>query len=385
LVSDHSSIKERFADYADRGVFKDESDFKDYFECLKQYDYSVVFDRGTGHGISISGHVGTILASVAMYAKEGISFPFNEDDYKPSNTRMQSSEQIPLWDLPLPTEPMTISDLIRERHPEETEFGEVTARLRRFLTLSQAFEAHWNSFFPIQETENIERFRHTFGLKDYSSGSACISSVLAAPVLLSLEENGTVALGSMVFPEMPRNQFIGIIIDRKGGIDNAREEFMQTFARFMPLILKTPKDALQYFNTLRSTSGSLSRLASRSILENPSFADPSSLIERKAISALMTSQKGIYGTLGIRSQNFEELQAVLEEGKGEMVVSPMGVGNSGTYLFCLHELQNMHTLKALVEKLNTNRLENQSIDLVLHGSSHSYIFNTDPLMVVRKD
>ncbi len=385
LVSNHSKVKESYSDYADRGVFKDENEFKEYFEVLKQYDYSIIFDRGTGHGISIAGHVGTVLASVAMYAKDGLGFPFNDPDYDPANSRMRSDVQIPVWDFPLPSEPMAIEDLIREKHPEDASFKEVRQNLRKFITLSQAFESHWNSFFPLQESENIARFKRTFGLKDYSSGSACLSSWLAAPVLISLEENGTVSLRSKVYPEMPRNQFIGLIIDRKGGIDNAREEFMETFARFLPLMSKEPQDALAYFKTLKSTSGSLSRLASKSILENPSFADPESVIERKAISALMTSQKGIYSTLGIKSVNFEEIQAALEGRSLEVTISPMGVGNSGTYFFCLHEAQNMHTLKLIIDQLNGKRLENQMIDMVLHGTSHSYIFNTDPLMVLKKD
>jgi hypothetical protein len=384
LVSGHSTIKDRFSDYSDRGVFQNESEFNDYFDVLKQYDYSVIFDRGTGHGISIAGHVGTILASIAMYALDGRVFPFNNLTYGSENARMKSRDQIPVWDMPLPSEPMSLEELLRERHPDDTDLAKVRADLNKFITLSQAFEAHWNSFFPIQESENIARFKRTFGLKDYSSGSACISSSFAAPVLISLEENGTVSMRSMVYPDLPRNQYLGLIIDRKGGIDNAREEFMETFTRFVPLMVKTPAEALSFFNTLKTTSGSLSRLASGSILGLQSFANPESITERKAISALMTSQKGIYSILGIRNKNFEDLLAEIEGRSQEVSISPVGVGNSGTYLFCLLDAQNMHTMKLLLDHINNDRLENQKMDMVLHGSSHSYIFNTDPLMVIRK-
>lgn len=384
LVSGHSSVKDRYGLYSDRGIFKDEAEFKEYFDTLLKYDYSIIFDHGTGHGISIAGHVGAILATIAIHSRDDRSFPFNCQEYDGKNARMKDGYHIPVWDLPPLSEPGTIGDLIQERHPEKGVCESCTNQMLKFITLSQVFETHWNTFFPDSEAEKINNFKKTFGMKEYSSGSACISSIFASPILFYLGEDNTVSMDSVIYPEISRNQFMGLLIDRMGGIDNPKEEFMNTFKRFYPLITIDQEKTLAYLNSLKTTSGSLAKLASRCILEDQSFTDTESNIKRQAITALMTSQRGIYETLGISNRNYKELHDIMKEKAPEIGLSPVGVGNSGTYIFCIQDLQNVHTLRMIVDSINKDRPEGQNIEIVLHGPSHSYIFNSDPLIVIRK-
>jgi len=66
------------------------------------------------------------------------------------------------------------------------------------------------------------------------------------------------------------------------------------------------------------------------------------------------------------------------------VISPIGVGNSGTYFFCVPEQDSLHSLKNVVDQINIPRGKDEKAEVVTHGSSHRYIFNTDPLHVVMK-
>jgi len=381
LVSGHSPMIDKYDLYAERGVFKDRKDYLGYFEVLKKYDYSIIFESGTGHGISIAGHVGTIMAALAIHLKDGIEYPFNTIHKKYENRRMKDNDQIPVWDLSLPCQPQTIGEMITEGCDNKEDI--ILHLWKKFITLSQVFESHWNSFIQNEDMAKVKSFKRTFGMRDFSSGGACLSSTLGVPILLELEESGHVSFNSMAYPEMPRNHYIGLIIDHSGKIDNPKEEFVRTFKRFLPLIERHPKETLEFFSKIKSTSGSLSRLASKALLENETFADPESESIRSGISSLMLLQRGIYDSLGIRNNEYESLISYIRNKNCDIVLSPVGVGNSGTYLFCIPDIQNMHTLRIAIEEINKNRSESQMIELVLHGLSHSYIFNSDPLMVVK--
>ena len=385
LVSGHSPMIERYSAYKNLGIFEDEDEFKQYFDVLSSYDYSIIFSGGTGHGISLAGHAGTILATISMYLKDGITFPFNGmKENNPENPKLREEEKLPVWDFPEPTEPMTIGEMIAQRHPAKAEEEEMVKKFTKFLVLSQVFEGHWNSNFSKDEMERIMEFRRTFDLRGFSSGGAAISSIFGVPVLLKLDGSGQVDLTSRIYPDMARNRNIGILIDRKGGIDNPRSEFIKTYNKFVPLIEMHNDMTMDYFRSLKTTSGKLSDLAAKVLLESQRFADPSNIDERRAVSDLIIMQRGIYGSLGIRNELLEDINKEVFERDIEMNIGPVGVGNSGTYFFCVPDVESIHSLMNMVSRLNMKRAEGENIELVMHGSSHSYIFNVDPLLVVKK-
>lgn len=385
LVSGHSPMLDRFGLFRDMGVFESEEEYRQYFEVLSNYDYSIIFSGGTGHGISMAGHAGTILASIAMYLKDGIAFPFNGlENEEPKNPKLRSEGKLPVWDFPEPTEPMTIEDMVNQRHPDPKVNLSTMGLMKKFLVLSQIFEGHWNSYFSKEEMDRIQDFRRSFDLKGFSSGGAAVCSIFGVPVLLKLAEDGQMDLSSRLYPDMARNQNIGLLIDRKGGIDNPRSEFLRTFKRFVPLIEMQNRITSDYFKSLKRTSGILANLAANVLLESQKFADPSSMTERKAVSNLIMMQRGIYGSLGIRNGLFEAIQSEIVDREIDMNLGPIGVGNSGTYFFCVPDTESMHSMKNMVAKLNKDRAEEESLEIAMHGSSHSYIFNIDPLTVVKK-
>jgi len=302
----------------------------------------------------------------------------------PVNPKLREEEKLPVWDFPEPTEPMTIEEIVHQRHNSEEDGKKTMGLLRKFIVLSQIFEGHWNSYFSKEEMEKVQEFRKTFDLKGFSSGGAAVSSIFGVPALLNLDGKGQVDMTSKIFPDMARNRNIGLLIDRKGGIDNPRSEFLRTFNKFIPLIELHNKITIDYFNSLKDTSGNLAKLAANVLLESQRFADPSNMMERKAASALIMMQHGIYKSLGIRNQLLDDLNSEIAERDIEMNIGPIGVGNSGTYFFCVPDVESIHSMKNMVSKLNMSRAEDEKLEMAMHGSSHSYIFNVDPLMVVKK-
>ncbi len=384
LTSGHSSVMGQYSNYKDLGVFENEGDFKEYFNALKNYDYSIIFSDGTAHGISMAGHIGTILATIAIHEKDKIEFPLNGASDPPLNPKIIESDKVPVWDFSEPSEAVSIMDMIIERHGQG-EVSEYMAKImRKFITLSQVFERHWNSSFGEEDMGSIKKFQEVFNLREFSSGGACVSSIFASPVLVNLDDNGSVSLSTTIHPEMPPNKNIGLVVDRKGGIDNPRNEFIKTFKRFKPLIENHGRDSLPYFYNLKTTSGELAKLSSKVILENQKFADPNSSDERKAITDLLMMQKGIYSSLGIENPLLEFLESQIIESKIDMALGHIGVGNSGTFFFCVPDVDSMHSFRNLIDKINLSRTEGERIELVTHGSSHRYVFNIDPLMVVKK-
>ena len=384
LVSGHSDMMDRYDLYKDKGIFESEEEYRSYFDTLKKFDYSIIFSSGTSHGISMSGHIGTILAAIALTNKQGIGFPINGMKEIPANPRLRNNEKIPVWDFELPFQPTTISEIIRERHEGTNDVQKVERLFLKFSTLAQIFERHWNYSFSASEANEISDFQDKFDLKEFSSGGACITSSFASPATLRLEKDGSVSLDSVLYPEMALNQNIGLLIDRKGGIDNPRDEFNDTFHRFYPLIKAFGTSAFKHFKTIKACSGSLAELSSKVLLESQSFADPESIDERKAVSALITMQKGIYASLGIRNPSFDEVESSIRSDDVDIGITPVGVGNSGTYFFCLPDPQTMISLRNSLEMINSDRIKNQRVELVTQGSSHMYIFNVDPLMVLNK-
>jgi len=381
LVSGHSDLLDKFGLYSDKGIFKDEEEYRSYFEILKKFDYSIIFSGGTGHGISMAGHIGTILAAIAIKFHDCVQFPLNGMVDKPRNSRLSSKEKVPVWDFPIPNQQTTLEELISERHEEKTEKDRVTNVFLKFATLAQVFERHWNTSFSIGN-EDIVNFQKRFDLKEYSSGGACLTSSLSVPTLLKLDEKGRISMGSVLYPEMALNNNIGLIIDHKGGIDNPKEEFIETFYRFYPLIRLHSKESLDYFSKLKSTSGSLAKLASKVLLEDQSFADPDSTEKRRAICALINMQRGIYSSLGIENYAFKQIYDQLRQNEVDIEISPVGVGNSGTYFFCVPDNQSSVSFRNTVDRMNMNRIENERLEAITHGSSHLYIFNIDPLIVI---
>ena len=274
--------------------------------------------------------------------------------------------------------------MISERHGQGPVGDHIAIVMKKFITLSQVFERHWNSSFSETELEAVDKFRTAFNLKEFSSGGACIASIFACPVLLRLDENGRVSFSSVIHPELPPNKNLGILLDKRGTIDNPRNEFLETFKRFKPLIDLHGRDAIPYFMNLKKTSGELSQFVSKVLLESQKYADPDSLYERKAISDLIFMQKGIYTSLGIENPLLEELEREILESGSEIYLGNIGVGNSGTFFFCVPDIDSMHSFKNLVDKLNLKKTEMEKLEIVLHGSSHRYIFNIDPLMVIKK-
>jgi len=384
LVSGHSPMMDRYDDYRDLCIFKDEKDYRSYFEILSGYDYSIIFSGGTGHGISLAGHAGTILAAISMHFKDGIDYPFNGIEEQPKSSKLREKGKIPVWDFPDPTEPLSIKDMVQQRHGEDNECSMQEDLLGKFILLSQIFEGHWNSSFKGDDNERISGFKNSFNLKGFSSGGACLSSVFGSPVLVELDDNGRPGMGSVVYPDFARNKNIGLIIDRKGGIDDPRSEFLETFNRFSPLIDLHGLLTMRYFSSLRDTSGRLSRLAANVLLETQTFAEPENIRSRKAVSDLIMMQKGIYSSLGIHNTQLDELNKEILKREIGMNLGPIGVGNSGTYFFCIPDTESMHSLRIAVDRLNKDRAEGENLEIVMHGSSHLYIFNVDPLMIVKK-
>jgi len=385
LVSGHSRVIEDYERYKGSGAFKDESDFRAYFDILTKYDYSIIFSSGAGYGISMAGQLGTILAALSIHLKDGVDFPFNRKGKKEKIFRHLDPDKLPVWDLPMAEEPMSINDLMKEGADQ----GSVSSTgaknlIKRFIKLSQAFERHWNSSFSTDEADKIKRFEGVFGLREFSSGGACLSSIFAAPVLAHLEHDGSVSMDSIIYPELPVNKNLGLVIDRKGGIDNPMSGFRDTFQRFQPLIQIHGTEVLKYFSELKRTSGELARLAAMVILANHRFADIDAGLERKAICDLLQMQKGIYASLGMENKGFDSLDRSVKQTGLDLVISPIGVGNSGTYFFCVPEQDSLHSLKNVVDQINIPRGKDEKAEVVTHGSSHRYIFNTDPLHVVMK-
>jgi len=384
LTSGHSPVMDHYDRYEKTGVFKDEKEFRDYFEVLRKYDYSIIFSAGTAHGISMAGHIGTILAALAIHLKDGISFPFNGSAGAPSNTKLVESEKTPIWDFGEPTEARSIKEMLFERHGPGQESEKLSIILRKFITLSQVFERHWNSSFNRETEKEVEVFQKMFDLKEFSSGGACISSIFGSPVLINLDDDGTVSFSSTVHPELAPNRNLGLIIDRKGGIDNPRDEFMETFDRFKPLIELYGKFTIPYFHDLKITSGKLAILASKVILENQRYADPDAVNERKAICDLLMMQKGIYSSLGIENPLLEALERQIRESGLDIGMGHIGVGNSGTFFFCVPDMDSIHSLKIAIDRMNLDRTDGEKVEMVLHGSSRRYVFNIEPLMIVEK-
>ncbi len=384
LTSGHSPVMKEYEQYSNLGIFKDEEDFRSYFEVLKNYDYSIIFSVGTAHGISMAGHIGTILATVAMHFKDGIQFPFNGASDPPLNPKIIETDKTPVWDFGVPTEATSIKNMLIERHGPGDVGKYIGEVMRKFITLSQIFEKHWNSSFKKEDVANISGFKNTFNLREFSSGGACVASLFGTSVLLNLDDDGRVSFSTTIHPEMPPNKNIGLIIDRKGGIDNPRNEFLDTFQRFSPLISLHGNETLPYFFNLKTTSGELSKLAGKVILEDQRYADPGSFSEREAISDLLMMQKGIYTSLGIENPLLEDLERSVVQDGLKMGLGHIGVGNSGTFFFCIPDTESTHSLKNLLEKMNHTRAKGEKLEMTLHGSSHRYIFNIDPIMVVRK-
>lgn len=384
LATGHSTMLKKYKNYESRGVFKDEEEFKSYFDVLGKFDYSIVFSGGTGHGISLAGHVGTILAALAIKIKDGVEFPFNGKGENALHPRITNDNKVPVWDFQPPSESRTITEMINERHEDKEERDGITLLMKKFVTLSQIFESHWNSYFSKDKMDFIEKFKTIFNLREFSSGGACIASSLASPTLIHLEDDGSISFDTKIYPEMARNQNIGLMIDRKGSIDNPGDEFRETIDRFSPIINIHGNEALAYFKHLKSTSGALSKLAAHVILDNQVFADPESVEERKAIGSIIMLQRGIYKSLGIENHPFDKIYKKFLDFSIDIEVGPVGVGNSGTYFFSVPDSQSMHTMKNGIEKINLDRAPGERLEHVTHGSSHSYIFNVDPLSVLLK-
>lgn len=385
LVSGHSKVLEDYERYKGSGAFRDEADFKGYFEVLTKYDYSIIFSSGAGYGISMAGQLGTILAALSMHLKDGIGFPFNMKGKIGETCRHLDPDKIPVWDLPRAEEPMSINDMLKEGPGQSSSTSAISMSImRRFVRLSQAFERHWNSSFSADETGKIRKFQKVFGLREFSSGGACLSSIFAAPVLTHLEEDGSVSMDSVIYPELPVNKNLGLVIDRKGGIDNPMSGFRETFQRFQPLIQIHGVEVLKYFSELKRTSGELAKLAAMVFLANHRFADIDADLERKAICDLLQMQKGIYASLGMENKGFDTLDRSIKQTGLDLVISPIGVGNSGTFFFCVPEQDSLHSLKNVVDQINIPRGKDERTEVVTHGSSHRYIFNTDPLHIVKK-
>ncbi len=385
LVSGHSKVIDEYERYKGSGAFKDEVEFKEYFEVLTKYDYSIIFSSGAGYGISMAGQLGAILAALAIHLKDGVGFPFNRKGKVGNLCRHLDPGKVAVWDLPQAEEPMSINDLMKEGSGQglASSTGSIPL-MKRFIKLSQAFERHWNSSFSIDEGEKIKKFQKVFGLREFSSGGACLSSIFAAPVLANLEDDGNVSMNSIIYPELPVNKNLGLVIDRKGGIDNPMSGFRETFQRFQPMIQIHGTEVLSYFSELKRTSGELAKLAAMVFLANHRFADIDAGLERKAICDLLQMQKGIYTSLGMENKGFDALDRSIKTSGLDLVISPIGVGNSGTYFFCVPEQDSLHSLKNVVDQINIPRGNDEKAEVVTHGSSHRYIFNTDPLHVVLK-
>jgi hypothetical protein len=141
---------------------------------------------------------------------------------------------------------------------------------------------------------------------------------------------------------------------------------------------------MRYFASLRDTSGKLSRLAANVLLETQTFAEPENIKARKAVSNLIMMQRGVYSSLGIHNPQMDDLQREIHTREIDIDIGPIGVGNSGTFFFCVPDTESMHSLKIAIDKLNMDRADGENLEIVTHGSSHLYIFNVDPLMIVKK-
>lgn len=42
-------------------------------------------------------------------------------------------------------------------------------------------------------------------------------------------------------------------------------------------------------------------------------------------------------------------------------IGPIGVGNSGTFFFCAHDIETMHSLRNLVDKSNFSRSKGERL------------------------
>ena len=93
-------------------------------------------------------------------------------------------------------------------------------------------------------------------------------------------------------------------------------------------------------------------------------------------------QRGIYSSLGIENDAFKQIYDQLRQNEVDIEISPVGVGNSGTYFFCVPDNQSSVSFRNTVDRMNMNRIENERLEAITHGSSHLYIFNIDPLIVI---
>lgn len=343
LVNGESKISGLYKLYEKSGVFEDEKEYKSYFDSLLKFDYSIIADSGVARGLSLAGTVSTILAAIALREVGGYKkYPFN-------NPNLSSNQhEFPVWAFPEYDEEKPVSDFL---------VGGEKELFRKFIALSQIFEAHWNFPFERYDIESdsspVLHFMKKTKMLNYSSGGSSLSTIFNRPVKVCLSNKDGIPdfETSIICKSSKASEEIGMIIDYGGERQEPKNIFWDVIERFGPLLdnEETEDNAEVVLGNLKQLSETITNIT----WESKFWEDNKRKGVDYCISTLIVMQSSMHKFLGVENLQFDELKRELLDQEKELEISltPIGTGDGSIFFYCLGHPSHLDVVKKYIKDM----------------------------------